>query len=59
MTETNFELTFLGLVLCRDGENIVTIVHRKLVNAYVYLKSTIMQIEKAVINDRLYVSKVS
>ena len=36
-TEYNFKLGFLDVMLCRDGENIVTTVYRKVTNADVYL----------------------
>ena len=35
--EYNFKLAFLDFMLCRDGENIVTTVYRKVTNADVYL----------------------
>ena len=36
-TEYNSKLAFLDVMLCRDGENIVTEVYRKVTNADVYL----------------------
>ena len=36
-TEYNFKLGFLDVILCRDGENIVITVYRKVTNADVYL----------------------
>ena len=38
-TEYNFKLAFLDVILCRDGENIVTTVYRKVTNADLYLNS--------------------
>ena len=35
-TEYNFKLAFLDFMLCRDGENFVTTVYRKVTNADVY-----------------------
>ena len=37
MGEYIFKLAFLDVMLCRDGENIVTSVFRKVTNADVYL----------------------
>ena len=36
-TQCNFKLTFLDVMLCKDGENIVTEVYRKVANADMYL----------------------
>ena len=36
-TEYNFKLAFLDVMLCGDGENIVTTVYRKVTNADLYL----------------------
>ena len=36
-TEYNFKLAFLDVMLCRNEENIVTTVYRKVTNAHVYL----------------------
>ena len=36
-TQCNFKLTFLDVMLCKDGENIVTEVYRKVTNADMYL----------------------
>ena len=36
-TVYNFELAFLDVILCRDGENLLTTVYRKVTNGYVYL----------------------
>ena len=36
-TEYKFKLGFLDVMLCRNGENIVTTVYRKVTNADVYL----------------------
>ena len=37
MGEYIFKLAFLDVMLCRDGENIVTSVFRKVTNSDVYL----------------------
>ena len=37
MKQYNFTLAFLDIMLCRDGENVVTTVYRKVTNADVIL----------------------
>ena len=36
-TEYSFKLAFVHVMLCRDGENVVTTAYRKVTNADLYL----------------------
>ena len=59
MEEDN-KLAFLEVMVIRNTDDTInTKVHLKPTNTCIYIKGAVMRIEKALINDRLRVSKVS